>query len=106
MKIFIAALALIIAPQLVSAQRLAEQRSLAEQVAANNGAGNASNIAEQLAQAFGTQQNTEALIATAKQMAEASPGEAKAIAAAAAVFNPAAAARIAAEIRQALEFRR
>jgi len=95
MKVLLNLVALLLAPCLVQAQGLADQRAQAQQVAQSNGANNAASIAGQLAAAFGNQQNTEALIAKAKQMAEASPDQAKAIAAAAAVFAPSSAAQIA-----------
>jgi hypothetical protein len=74
---------------------LAAQQAQARQVAASNGAADPADIAAQLAEAFGAGQNTEALISKATQLAEANPAEAKAIAAAAAVFSPSSAAQIA-----------
>lgn len=98
MKTILAVLALSIAPYLAHAQGLADQRAQAQQVAQSNGAADAANVAGQLASAFGNQQNAQALLTKAKQLATATPSEAKAIAAAAAVFNPAGAAEIAAGI--------
>jgi len=95
MKAILFFLAVLIAPQLVQAQDLAAQQAQAQQVAASNGAADPADIAAQLAEAFGAGQNTEALISKATQLAEANPSEAKAIAAAAAVFSPSSAAQIA-----------
>jgi len=99
MKLLLVLSAVLALPQLVLAQNLSEpmlnKLSLtAQQRAINNGAGNsAGDIAAQLTESFGTSQNTEALLAKAKQLAEANPAQAAAIAAAASVFAPGAAAR-------------
>jgi hypothetical protein len=94
-KTILLLLTLLITPQLIQAQDLAAQQAQARQVAASNGAADPADIAAQLAEAFGAGQNTEALISKATQLAEANPAEAKAIAAAAAVFSPSSAAQIA-----------
>lgn len=98
MKALIILITFLIAPNFALAQDLAAQKAQAQQVAANNGTANPADIAAQLAEAFGSQQNAQALLTKAKQLASASPSEAKAIAAAAAVFNSAGAAEIAAEL--------
>lgn len=95
MKVLFIVISVLTAPLQVFAQDLATQRAQAQQVASTNGASNAADIATQLAEAFGAQQNTEALISKAKSMAEANPAQAKAIAAAATVFSPSSAVEIA-----------
>lgn len=99
MKTILAVFALSIAPYLVHAESLGDLQAHAEVIARRNGAvANAMDVAGQLALAFGNQQNAQALLTKAKQLATATPADAKAIAAAAAVFNPAGAAEIAAEL--------
>ena len=95
MKIIVILLALLLAPLSIHAQDLAAQQAQAAQVASSNGAENGAAIATQLAEAFGASGDTNSLITAAKQMAEANPAQAKAIAAAAAVFSPSSAAQIA-----------
>ncbi len=91
-------------PTALWSQSLAEKRVLAEQVAAQNDVpGNAAaSIAQTLADAFGTTENTSALIDAAGRLAAASPDQAEAIAAAASVFMPSAAPAIAAAVASAV----
>lgn len=98
--ILIATLAFSFLPGPAFAQSLAEQIAQAEEVARRNDAAEttARKIAQTLGQAFGPGQDSEALLAAARQMAEAAPAEAAAIAAAATVFVPSEAERIAAAI--------
>ena len=95
MKIILIALAVAALPHFAFAQDLAAQRVQAQQVAAANGASRPAEIAAQLAEAYGAAQNTELLVAKARQLAEESPAEAPAIAAAATVFSPSSAVLIA-----------
>jgi hypothetical protein len=96
MKIFLFAFVCMLLPaQALFAQDLAAQQAQAQQVASNNGAARPAEIASQLAEAFGAQKNTDALLAKAVQLTDANPSEAAAIAAAAAVFAPSSAPLIA-----------
>ncbi len=84
-------------------QNLAQKTAQAEAVAAQNDApaDDAKTIAQTLAEAFGPDSDTSALLAAAQALTSARPDEASAIAAAAAVFAPDIAANIAAAVASA-----
>jgi uncharacterized membrane protein YgcG len=90
--IFASLLLLLTLPQGVHAESLAEQKTEAASIALESPSvttqENADAIAESLGNAFGADEDTEALLAKVKELCEASPAKADAIAAAATAFVP------------------